>query len=298
MSAPWWAHALPLDPTTRQIDNYYQVACIAQDVRQIRDYQGAWFERSRDDARKNVLAVAGGTNSLREMAAALVDSSDSTVRQIEGANRRLAGIEEMLGGGFEAIAGGLTELSEQMAELTRHLGQIQEILENPHRTQTKELVGEARRALLTGMNSQGRVREAEFGDALRLIEDVLQDPIGRRDSMAWFHKGWLEWKHLQDAEHAEESFFNAARLAQNEPRALALRHLAQTRYLRGDFAGAVDSIREALEIAPERPELLFDGARFSFASGDRALGIDWLGRSLDLWPFLSIVMMSEPDFLS
>ena len=297
MSAPWWEHALAATPAIREIDNHYQIARIARDVGQIQDYHAAWFEQARADAGRNVLAVTDSLDSLRETASGLVATSAATAQQIEYVNEHLAGMEDTLSGGFAAVAGGLAALSVQMARLSAQMAEIADLLANPHRTETEELLKAAEQALQSGMRSQGKVRAAEFRDAMSLIREVLRDPIGQRNPAAWFHRGWLEWKDLDSMERAEGSFFHAARLARAQPRALALRHLAHVRYLRRDFPGAVTAIHEALEVTPGRPELLYDGARFLCASGDRAAGLDWLGRSLDMWPFLSVIMLTEPDFV-
>jgi hypothetical protein len=55
-----------------------------------------------------------------------------------------------------------------------------------------ELLNEADRALKNGMKASGRDQE-EFKDAGRLLGDVLGNPIGSRNYMAWFQTGWLNW---------------------------------------------------------------------------------------------------------
>jgi hypothetical protein len=72
---------------------------------------------------------------------------------------------------------------------------------------------EADRALKNGMKASGRDQEEEFKDAARLLRDVLDNPIGSRNYVAWFQTGWLNWKFKQHLADAEEAFYQAARLS-------------------------------------------------------------------------------------
>ena len=63
------------------------------------------------------------------------------------------------------------------------------------------------------MKASGRDQEEWYKDAARLLRDVLDNPIGRGNYVAWFQTGWLKWKFQRNLAEAEEAFYQAARLS-------------------------------------------------------------------------------------
>jgi tetratricopeptide (TPR) repeat protein len=134
-----------------------------------------------------------------------------------------------------------------------------------------------------------------------LLTEVLNNPIGSRDFIAWFQIGWLKWKDKQNLSEAEEAFYQAARLSNTVERypyyAQSTRHLAYIQYLQGKHQEAYSTIQKALRVAAHDHDILYDAARYAAKTqrGQEALAL--LEKCIDVRPQTIVTMFSEPDFL-
>ena len=151
------------------------------------------------------------------------------------------------------------------------------------------------------MKASGRDQEEEYKDAARLLGDVLANPIGSRNYVAWFQTGWLKWKFKRNLPEAEEAFYQAARLSASTAdlyHAYSLRHLAYVKDLQGRAAEAYDNIHKALRVAPNDHDTMYDAARYAAKTGSEREALELLDRCIDLQPQTTITMFSEEDFVS
>ncbi|MGH8547046.1 MAG: tetratricopeptide repeat protein [Methylococcales bacterium] len=201
----------------------------------------------------------------------------------------------------DVLQEGFENIARQVMEQQRVLREIANILRRPYETKVLELLNEADEALENGMKASGRDQEEEFKDATRLLRDVLENPIGSRNYVAWFQTGWLNWKFKNNLAEAEESFYQAARLSGPKAdlyHAKSLRHLAYMQYLRGQYAEAYDSIHKALRITPNDHGTMYDAARYAAKTGREREAFELLDKCIDLQPETTITMFSEEDFVS
>ena len=203
---------------------------------------------------------------------------------------------EVLQQGFAATAELMIGQQATLLKMTR-------LLRNPYETKAHELLNEAERALKNGMQASGRDRQEEFKDAMRLLSEVLTNPIGSRDFVAWFQLGWLKWKDKNNLPDAEEAFYHAARLSgsQKKPHYVSsVRHLAYIQYLQGKHKDAYATIQKLLTLWPQDGdhEVLYDAARYAAKLLRHQEVIALLEKCIDLRPQTIVTMFTEPDFLS
>ena len=201
----------------------------------------------------------------------------------------------------QVLQQGFATVAQLMMEQQRTLMEITRVLRNPYETKAQELLKEAERALKNGMHASGRDRQEEFKDALRLLTEVLNNPIGSRDFVAWFQIGWLKWKDKQILPEAAEAFYQAARLScsVNNPYYVpSLRHLAYIQYLQGQHQDAFGTIEKAVQAKPEDYDVLYDAARYAAKTLRNQYAIARLEKCIDLRPQTIVTMFSEPDFIS
>lgn len=228
-------------------------------------------------------------NSARENLEVLAENAFETVDAI---NQQSA-----------VIVACFTRLSLQMASFQHQLAEIHATLQQPLQTAVIELYSEARAALIRGTKASGRDRDEEFSDALRLLQNVLENPIGSRNFMAWFDLGWIQWKHARDFKAAEESFYQASRLSkgkQDEVHLTALRHIAYMQYFQENFPAAFETQEKALALTSgnldSQHDVMYDLARYAAKLGKTEKAIALLDQCIDLRPSTIITMFSEVDF--
>jgi len=168
----------------REIDNHYHVQSIAESVHQLVDYQAALFEQQHQTAIENFRALEDVASEQRESNSFLSQLVDETAR-----------IGESLDDVLHVLRNGFATVAELMIQQRQKLDEIAHVLRQPFGTQAIELLAEAERALDSGMKRTGRDQQEDWNDATRLLDEVLKNPIGSRNYVAWFHLGWLRWKH-------------------------------------------------------------------------------------------------------
>jgi len=150
------------------------------------------------------------------------------------------------------------------------------------------------------MQASGRDRQEEFKDALRLLTEVLNNPIGSRDFVAWFQIGWLKWKDKQDLPGAAEAFYQAARLSGTEGKphyVSSLRHLAYIQYLQ-DSTKCIRDNRKSGAGCVRRPRSPLRCSRYAAKTLRNQYALKLLEKCIDLRPQTIVTMFSEADFLS
>jgi tetratricopeptide (TPR) repeat protein len=146
------------------------------------------------------------------------------------------------------------------------------------------------------MRSTGRDRVENFLDALRLLQAVQNNPVGARDYVAWFNTGWIQWQK-ESLGDAEEAFYQSARLSASEPafQSYALQHLAHIKYLRGQYEAAYETGRRALNMDPERAELVLDVARYAARVKREPEAVTLLQECFDQNPIVFAFALGESD---
>ena len=144
----------------------------------------------------------------------------------------------------------------------------------------------------------GRERDDDFEDASHLLQEVIKNPIGNQDYVAWFQTGWLQWKHFRNLPEAERAFHRAVRLSApeaNDYYRLSIRHLAHMQYLQGRHEDAYQTIQRAIKAATDH-DAPFDAARYAARTGRTAEAVALLDQCIDLVPATIITMFAEEDF--
>lgn len=307
MSAPLprqlFASKTPEARFERQIDNHYHLEMIAQDSHQIVEYQAQSLRMQYDAAITNLRGMAeiatrqDQTNSLLATLVGGVDLLNDSLDELNAtAYETLDAIyaqTEVLHDGFQLIA-------ERLLQEREVLEQIADILRHPYETEVSDLLEEADRALKQGMQSTGRDQKGEFTDATDLLNKIMENPIGRRNYVAWFQVGWLKWKYERKFAEAEEAFYQASRLSAPKAdlyHAKSLRHMAYMQYLQGRFQDAYDSIHKAMLVRPDDHDIQYDAARYAARTGREAEALELLEKCIGQQPQTIVMMFSEEDFL-
>jgi tetratricopeptide (TPR) repeat protein len=201
----------------------------------------------------------------------------------------------------QVLEDGLSAIAEGLMQNQKTLTTIANTLAQPYETKVRELLREADVALRAGMHAAGKERGAEFEDTNRLLREVLDNPIGSRNYVAWFQTGWLLWQHENKIPEAEEAFFNAARLSKTSEDLYhlnSLRHLAHMQYLQARIEDAYSTIAKAKDLAPSDHDTLYDVARYAARTGrvDEATAL--LHKCIGLRPQTIVSMFSEEDFIA
>ncbi|HWT00060.1 MAG TPA: hypothetical protein VN256_07425 [Pyrinomonadaceae bacterium] len=273
----------------RRIDDHYHLEMIADNSRQLVEYQTEAFQMQREAAIANLRGLA-------EIANRQDRTNDLLYSLVEGVgdlNHSVKVQNEVLQQGFK-------ESAQLLLQQQHTLEQIADVLSRPYETQVLELLREADRALTTGMKSLGRDRREEFADASRLLREVLANPIGSRNYVAWFQMGWLKWKHEQNITEAEEAFYQASRLS--APKAdlyhtRGLSHLAYMQYFEAKYSDAYATIHQALRLSPDDHDIRYDAARYAARDGREVEALDLLDKCIEQEPQTFVLMFTERDFL-
>lgn len=212
MPAPFSRQFLPINTSetqlARRIDDHYHLEMIAENSGQLVACQTQALSLQRDAAIANLRGMAeiagrqdatnamlGQTNSLLSCLVGGVDRLNNSMDALnETATQTLDALYEQ----SEVLQAGFAQIADLMMKQQKTLEEIAVTLSRPYETQALELLSEADRALKTGMKTAGRDQKAEFADASRLLTQVLANPIGSRNYVAWFQTGWLKWKSERD----------------------------------------------------------------------------------------------------
>src|SRR5918999_609198 len=163
MPAPFFRQLLPdLTPharVVRHIDNHYHLEMIAENGRQIVEFQSQLLRLQHEAAIVNIRGMAeiahrqDQTNSLLST---LIGGMDRLNDSIDILN---ATAKEMLDAVYaqtEVLQEGFEDIAARMMEQQRMLQEIENILCRPYKTKALELFKEADRALKNGMKASGR----------------------------------------------------------------------------------------------------------------------------------------------
>lgn len=308
MPAPLFHQFLPdlshQAKVTRYIDNHYHLEMMADNNRQLVEYQARSLRLQHEAAIVNIRAmgeIAHRQDQTNSLLSTLVGSMDRLSTSMDTLNATASETLDALYAQTEVLQEGFEDIAMRMMEQQRVLEGIADILRRPYKTKALELLNEADRALKTGMKTSGRDQQEEFKDAARLLRDVLDNPIGSRNYVAWFQIGWLNWKFTKNLAEAEEAFYQATRLSGPQAdlyHAYSLRHLAYMQYLQDRPDEAYDNIRKALRITPNDHDTMYDAARYAAKTGHESEALEMLDKCIDLQPQTTITMFSEEDFVA
>jgi tetratricopeptide (TPR) repeat protein len=279
----------PEENFRRRIDDHYHLEMIADNSRQIIEYQTEAFHMQREAAIANLRGLAEVANRQNQTNNLL----SIIVQSVSDLNNSLDVQTQVLQQGF-------VEVARILLQHQQTLEQIADVLRRPYETKVLELLQEADRALKTGMKSTGRDQQAEFADTTRLLKEVLANPIGSRNYVAWFQTGWLKWKYERNIAQAEEAFYQASRLSAPQAdlyHANALRHMAYMQYGQKKYPDAYTSIYQALKLSPDDHDIRYDAARYAAKVGRESEALDLLEKCIEQQPQTIFMMFSEEDFL-
>jgi len=305
------------EAVSRRIDDHYHLQMTAENTSQLVKAQALSFRLQHDAAIANLRGMAEIANR-QDQSNKLQDQTNSLLSDLVGGVDRLVGGMDRLNDNFdelnltasetldavyaqtEVLQIGFQRFAEAMLRQQQTLEQIADVLRRPYETKVLELLQEADRALKQGMKSTGRDQKAEYTDATKLLADVLNNPIGSRNYVAWFQVGWLRWKHEGDIAEAEEAFYQASRLSAPKADlyyANSLRHMAYMQYIQGKHQDAYDSIQKAMSILPDDHDIRYDAARYAAKLGYDEEALRLLEMCIDQHPQTIVTMFSEEDFL-
>ncbi|MGH8579575.1 MAG: tetratricopeptide repeat protein [Gammaproteobacteria bacterium] len=307
MPAPFFRQFFPdlshQGKVARYIDNHYHLEMVAENNRQLVEYQAQSLRLQQEAAIANIRGmgeIAHRQDQTNSLLSALVGGMDRISDSMDTLNATARETLDTLYAQTELLQEGFEDIARRMMEQQRVLQEIANILRRPYETKALELLKEADDALKNGMKASGRDREEEFKDATRLLRDMLDNPIGSRNYVAWFQTGWLNWKFKNNLAEAEEAFYQAVRLSGPKAdlyHAYSLRHLAYMQYHQGRSAEAYASIHKALRITPNDHDTMYDAARYATKTGRESEALEMLDKCVDLQPQTIITMFSEEDFV-
>ncbi len=301
MPAPFTSHLIPVN--IRSIDNHYHLAMVAESSRQIVEYQAHSLRLQHEAAKSNhrgMAELAGRQDGTNRLLSSLLDSMDAFNNSLNALNATAEDTLDAIYAQTEVLQAGFGEMAQLMMQQQEVLKRIAYVLSHPYETRALELLHEADSALKTGMKSSGRDQIAEYADSMRLLKEVLNNPIGSRNYVAWFQVGWLTWNNESDFVRAEEAFYQAARLSTATAdlyHTNSLRHMAYMQYKQGNHKDAYNSIHKAMRVLPEDYDIQYDAARYAAKTGREAEALELLGNCIDQRPQTIVTMFSEEDFL-
>lgn len=322
MPAPFFRQLLPdLTPharVVRHIDNHYHLEMVAENSRQLVEYQVQSLRLHHEAAVANIRGMAeiayrqdqtnsllstfmGGMDRLNDSMNALNDGMNRLHDSIDALNTTATATLDAIYIQTEVLQKGFEDIATRMIEQQQVLEGIADILRRPYKTKALELLNEADRALRTGMKASDRDQVEEYKDAARLLRCVLDNPIGNRNYVAWFQTGWLNWKFTNSLAEAEEAFYQAARLSGPKAdlyHAYSLRHLAYMQDLQGRPPEAYENICKALRFTPNDHDTMYDAARYAAKTCRESEAVELLDKCIDLQPQTIITMFSEQDFVA
>ena len=249
---------------------------------------------------RGMAEIAGRQDQTNSLLSTLVGGIDNLNDSMNELNATAYEALDAIYAQTEILREGFQQVAQMMLQQKKVLDHIADVLRRPYETKVLELLQEADSALKQGMQSTARDQKAEFADAARLLNDVLDNPIGSRNYVAWFQVGWLKWKSDQKIAEAEEAFYQAARLSAPKAdlyHANSLRHMAYMQYLQGKYQDAYDSIHKAVLVQPNDHDIRYDAARYAAKIGREAEALELLEKCIDQQPQTIVMMYSEEDFL-
>lgn len=262
---------------SRDIDNAYHLAQIAENAEQIKAYHQLTLQLQATTALASLQRQDVANAYLYSMAQEL-----STMSHLSS-----------------LINEELDRISQQILQQQRVLEEIAEVLRHPYETKALELRREAEKWLNNGMKkAPGRDRDEDWKDAMRLYRTTVQNPIGMQDYVAWFQFGWLLANHEQNFAEAEEAFYRSYRLSASNRDLYyvkSLKNLAALQYSQSKYEEAYQTIHKALTI-DDIHDILYDAARYAAKTGREQECLALLDKCIDLQPTTIVTMFAEVDF--
>ena len=197
----------------REIDHEYHVEMIAENSKELVEYHKALLRVQAESAALNLAGqqeIARRQDEANRYLRGIEEDCRAMVEGIDRLNdtvgKDFAGMNDALSEGFGAVVEGLEVISQQMMKQQRILKDIAEVLRRPYEVKALELRKEAEKWLTGGMTTTGHDRDENWMDATRLLQAVIENPIGMQDYAVWFQTGWLLWKHKKNFPDAEKAF--------------------------------------------------------------------------------------------
>lgn len=289
---------------TRQIDIDYQTAMAAKNTQEIYEVNSKLLElqaakscmnlEQQKKTNQSLGELKEVTSHLTESMEAINKNVDHITHQVDFLADEVTDLKLEIQQGFKLVIDILEKQHSQLED-------IKNFLSRPYETAVLELRNSANYWLLCGMRDSGEDQNKYFKDSIQLLNQCLENPVGKRDYVVWFQKGWLLWKHTGDLNKAEETFSEARRLSKPKLDLYyqkSLRHLAYIQYLNDKPEKAYQTIQQAVNTCKDDDhDTLFDAARYAARNGYKKEALKYLNQCINLRPETSVTMFAEEDFI-
>jgi len=306
----WQVGSALKGPELRAINREYHLELTAKNTGELRAAQAVQMRMQAEAAVMNLRAMGEINRTVGGLDGTLISGFDALAREIASLNSSLGDLDEHLVSGFNQVdatlrkgfslvAQEIIQVGEALQRQQMTLNEIAHVLHNQLEAKVQELLREGLKWLEEGEKSEGREQMDYRKDALRIFDEVIRDPKGATNFIAWFNAGYVHWRMGQDTARAEECFYQARRLSAPNRDAWhtkGLRHEAEMQYLQGKFEEAWTTIQKALAVEREY-ESLYNAARYASKAGRKEAAMALLDECIDRRPTTIMTMYSEEDFL-
>lgn len=306
---------MPTTLSLRDIDDCYRVRTVTDRAQQLIELQKQSLRTQLAVAATNIQAfgeIAERQEQANDHLSSLADQVHAVSRELEYLNEgiddlnatseaTLAAVEEQtheIRVQTRVLRHGFATLADLLLKEHETVKQIAQSLRRPYEAQAAELRDEARKWLAVGMRKPEPNAQDDFADALRLYREVVKNPIGNQDYVAWFDIGWLLWRHEKNLPEAELAFRRAERLsepAQDAFHRLAVRHVAHMQYEQSRYEDAWQSVQKVLR-GVSNHDAPFDAARYAARTGRTDDLVILLDACISRVPTVFGTMFAETDF--
>ncbi len=136
--------------------------------------------------------------------------------------------------------------------------------------------------------------------AKQRLEEVLEQPIGRRDSYAWLLSGWINFCREGYRDTSQTDFLQASLIAGKTQNAIfveANRMLAWTQFTCGNFEAAYQTIQKVLILTTSQ-EVKVDALRYAVMAGRDQDAVALFADVISTHPIALLAILSEQDLLA
>ena len=270
----------------REIENHYHLERVATDVQAVTEFHVQAANQQAEQVEKTLETFGSVEQGIAELSAIL--------------GCGLEGLQNQIALQTEAIESGLAQVTEELVRQNLALDRVVQALRRPYESQSLELRTQADKwADIGRRTTAGPIQSENYVDAMNLYKEVVKNPIGKQDYVAWFEIGWLHWKIEGKYLDAEAAFGRAARLAveRTDPYYLrAVRHQAYMQCRQERWEAAYDTLKDSLPF-DKTHSTLFDLARYACKTDRIDEAVQLLDLCIDRNPVVMQVMFAEEDFL-
>lgn len=138
-----------------------------------------------------------------------------------------------------------------------------------------------------------------LADAESSLMEVLEQPAGSKDAIAWLMFGWLKMRKDGGKEEVQNAFSQASLFSSggNDPiTEESNRHLAHVLFERGSHESAWMTLQKSL-VVNKSPTMLFESSRYALFARKLEDATRNFDEALRLWPLLGLSCILDRDYL-